>query len=289
MRNSTLWGPALAVTFVCAVGATPASSQLVPPPGPKLVVLISVDQLRGDLLDRYRPAFTGGFQRLLERGYVFTQASEAHALTQTAVGHAALSTGVFPSHNGIVGNDWMQERDGKWSPTYAVADPEALIVGFPKLPGRSPKNLLRGGLPDWMQAADSEAVVVSISGKDRAAVTLAGKVRGQVYWIAPALARFVTSTYYRADYPDWVTRFNETVMPALWADSVWQEAVPIESRGLSRPDTAAYEGDAIHTAFPHVAARELKRGGRPRSMRGPIVSPGRTAPSCCSLRRPWTN
>ena len=142
---------------------------------------------------------------------------------------------------------------------YAVGDPNAAIVGEPRMAGRSPKNLLRGGLADWIQAADPDAVVVSISGKDRAAIALAGKTRGQVYWIAPGIARFVTSTYYRSEYPDWVTRFNQTVMPALWADTTWEQAVPARWRGLSRGDTSAYEGDGLHTAFPHVASQELRR------------------------------
>jgi len=90
---------------------------------------------------------------------------------------------------------------------------------------------------------------------------LAGRARGHVYWIAPTLGRFVTSTYYRSAYPDWVTRFNETVMPALWADSSWTEALPECWRALSRLDTAAYEADGLHTAFPHVAANEVSRGG----------------------------
>lgn len=248
-----------AAFLVLLLAVTPLVARASGPPSPKLVVLISVDQLRGDLLERYRAAFTGGFKRLLDQGHVFTQASEKHGVTHTAAGHATLSTGVFPARSGIVANDWLEERDGRWTSMYAVADADVAIVGAPRMPGRSPKNMLRGGLADWIQAADSDAVVVSISGKDRAAVTLAGRTRAQAYWIAPGLARFVTSTYYRSEYPDWVTHFNETVMPTLWADTTWRQVVPPRWRGLSRADTAGYEGEGGHTAFPHVASGELKR------------------------------
>jgi len=53
--------------------------------GPRLVVMLVIDQLRGDLLDRYESVFTGGFRRLLDEGFRFTQASHAHARTSTAL------------------------------------------------------------------------------------------------------------------------------------------------------------------------------------------------------------
>ena len=144
--------------------------------GPKLVVMISADQLRGDLIDRYAEVFNGGFTRLLEQGYSFTQASHAHAVTHTAAGHATLSTGVFPSRSGIVANAWAHRSGEEWTSMYAVEDLESPILGVPELPGRSPKNLLRGGLADWVAAADDDARIVSLSGKDRAAITMAGGV-----------------------------------------------------------------------------------------------------------------
>ncbi len=230
--------------------------------GPRLVVMISVDQLRADLVERYAPAFTGGFGRLLDSGFRFSEASHAHANTETAVGHATLSTGVFPSRSGIVANNWSFMANGSWEDMYAVEDPDARIVGMPDAPGRSPRNLLRGGLADWVLAADPEARVASISLKDRAAITMAGKTRSQVYWIVPAAGRFVTSTYYRDEYPGWVDRFNTEVMPGLLADTAWTEIVPQDERSLARPDSASYEGDGVHTTFPHLASQETTPQGR---------------------------
>jgi len=229
---------------------------------PALVVMISVDQLRADLVERYAPAFTGGFRRLLDTGFRFSGASHAHANTETAVGHATLSTGVFPSRSGIVANNWSVMENGSWRDMYAVEDPESPIVGMPDAPGRSPKNLLRGGLADWVLAADPESRVASISLKDRAAITMAGKTRSQVYWIVPAAGRFVTSTYYRDQYPAWVDRFNAEVMPTLLTDTAWTEIVPQNERSLARPDSASYEGDGIHTTFPHLASQETTPQGR---------------------------
>jgi hypothetical protein len=252
----------VALALACVLQGAPCAAQSQRQEGPQLVVMISVDQFRGDLVERYAPAFTGGFKRLLDQGFRYTEASHAHASTETAVGHATLSTGVFPSRSGIVANNWsMRDGDG-WRDMYAVEDLDSPVLGQPDMPGRSPRNLMRGGLADWVLAADPEARVASISGKDRAAITMAGQTRGQVYWIAPSVGRFVTSTYYRDSYPDWVERFNTDVMPGLLADTVWNDEVPEAMRGLARADAAPYEGDGVHTTFPHLASQETTPEGR---------------------------
>ncbi|MGD8869166.1 MAG: alkaline phosphatase family protein [Gemmatimonadales bacterium] len=246
---------AAVLTFASAAIATSARAQQAQTERPQLVVLISVDQMRADLVDRYASEFTGGFKRFLDDGFRFTQASHAHAVTHTAAGHATLSTGCFPSRSGIVANNWRQKVGSTWQDMYAVQDTASHIVGVQGLEGRSPRNLLRTGLADWVAAADPDALVVSLSGKDRAAITMAGKSHGQVYWLAPSLGRFVTSVYYRDSYPDWITRFNDEQMPVLWADTAWVEEVPAGERGLARADSADYENGG-HSTFPHLASQE---------------------------------
>ncbi len=224
-----------------------------------LYVSVVVDQLRPDVLEKYAPAFTGGLKRLLDGGYRFTQASHAHARTSTAPGHATLTTGVIPARHGVIANSWQQRRGFRWEPMYAVADPESPILGFENeasLEGRSPATMLRDGLPDWFAAANPDSRRVSISKKDRAAVPMGGQNTEHVYWILGELGQFITSTYYRRDYPRWLERFNRDVMPGIMAPHVWDTEVPPEYRGLARDDEAAYEGDGIHTVFPHVSAEE---------------------------------
>lgn len=253
MKNSVMKGAWFALLFSLTAAACAAQGSKEPP---QLVVLIAVDQMRGDLLDRYASLYTGGFRRFLDEGYRFRVASHAHANTETAAGHATLSTGVFPSRSGIVANNWSQKSGDSWAPMYALADSLMPIVGIPGMEGRSPKNMLRGGLADWVQAQDGEARIVSLSQKDRAAITLAGKTHGTVFWLANPQARFVTSGFYRSDYPDWVTRFNETRMPEIVGDSVWAQEAPSRAQALARADSALYEYDGIHTTFPHVAWEE---------------------------------
>jgi len=233
---------------------------------PSLVVFVSLDQVRGDLLERYDAHFTSGFRRLHDDGFRFLNATHLHSKTATAVGHATLSTGVFPARSGIVGNEWRERTTDGWSLVYSVEDTLTHILGLPAMEGRSPKNLLRGGLADWISEADSGAIIVSGSRKDRAAVTMAGKARGHVYWIPANEGRWVTSSFYADDYPGWISRLNREQMPRIFGDSIWEQNVPAVARGASRPDTSEFEGDGEHSFFPHRFHDEVRNPESPSAL-----------------------
>lgn len=255
MKIRRVWFLALPVLVLTVAGFRAARSVAE---RPRLVVLISVDQLREDLLPRYDRYFTGGFRRLLDEGAYFVGQHD-HAGSETGPGHATLSTGVYPSHSGIVANDWKERVGDRWVTVYNVADSLSSIVGFPGDEGMSPRNLLHTGVADWV-AATPGAKVASFTGKDRSAILMAGKSRGQVYWFSSEHGQFVTSAYYASAYPGWVQDFNTRILPTL-ADSVWGEESPVAARALARPDTAAYEGDLNTVAFPHTFAAEGQPGG----------------------------
>jgi hypothetical protein len=121
-------------------------------------------------------------------------------------------------------------------------------------------------LADWIATADSGAKIVAASRKDRAAITLAGKTRGHVYWIPENQGLFVTSTFYAEEYPTWVDRFNREEMPRIFSDTVWEQTMPAAYRALSREDTAEYEGDGVHTSFPHRFSEEGGDPNRPGAL-----------------------
>ncbi|MCI0433791.1 MAG: alkaline phosphatase family protein, partial [Gemmatimonadetes bacterium] len=226
---------------------------------PRLAVVVVVDQLATHMMDRYADVFTGGFRRLLDEGHRFANAVHEHALTETAAGHATLSTGLFPSRHGIVANDWFEQSGSSWRSVYSVSDGASPIVGLEGAEGRSPANLQSGGFADWLQAADPQAKVLSVSRKDRAAIPLAGRTRAHVYWMNPEAGRFVTSTYYRSEDPDWVVQFNAG-MPWSYGDTVWTSTVPAALVSRARPDSSVFEGDGVHVTFPHRAAEEADSG-----------------------------
>src|SRR5687767_15825765 len=112
MRHSLLSIIGLASLTIGACARAPEPP--APAAAPALVVWITVDQLRGDLLDHYRPMWTGGFRRLLGEGRIYTNALHVHGATVAAAGHASLSTGVHPATDGVVGNAWVELSGDKW-------------------------------------------------------------------------------------------------------------------------------------------------------------------------------
>jgi hypothetical protein len=259
-RHWLAWVPLVAGVVGCGRAAAPAGNAVPAADAPALVVLISVDQLREDLLQRYDRFYTGGFRRLLDQGAVFSGTHD-HAVTETAPGHATLATGVVPARSGIVGNDWQELVDRRWVGVYNVSDSLSPIVGEPRLEGMSPRNLKRPGLADWVLTANPGAKVVSIGGKDRSAILLAGQSRGQVYWYNGEAGRFVTSRYYADQYPAWLERFNAQELQSYF-DTVWVNTAPAEARALARPDAVPYEGDGVRTTFPHRFREEAGPDGQ---------------------------
>jgi predicted AlkP superfamily pyrophosphatase or phosphodiesterase len=233
-----------------------------PQDSPKLVVLVVVDQLRADLLERYDDAFTGGFRRLMDGGMYFTRATHDHARTATAPGHTTLGTGVYPTRHGIVGNGWAEfDKQGIPREVYAVGDDDSPILGDSLLPGRSPANIYREGLASWIRAQDADSRVVALSSKDRAAIGMLAKARGEAYWLNPETGRFVTSTFYHDSYPRWIQQFNEQVMPTVFSDTIWQRRIPDALLSRARPDSSAFESQGGFSTFPHLMRNEATAPG----------------------------
>ena len=135
---------------------------------PKLVVQITVDQLRGDLPMRFRERLgEGGFRYLLEQGTHFNNAHYRHANTETAVGHATLVTGADPSRHGIVSNDWFDQKTGKR--VYNTEDDRHHLIGKEpkKHQGVSPRNLLSSTIGDELVLSNTgQSRVFSVLGCD---------------------------------------------------------------------------------------------------------------------------
>ncbi|MCR4295092.1 MAG: alkaline phosphatase family protein, partial [Elusimicrobia bacterium] len=160
----------------------------------RLGVVVVVDQMRPEYLDR-SDLPDGGFRRLRLEGSVFTQARHLHIPTETAPGHAAISTGRTPAVHGIVANDWYDRVAG--SETYCMADAAY---------GLGPEHLRGPTLADALKAADPKSRVFAVSGKDRGAIILGGRKADVALWFDRFNGEFTTSSYYRR--PAWLSAFN---------------------------------------------------------------------------------
>ena len=190
---------------------------------PKLVLQITVDQLRGDLPMRFMERFgEGGFRYLLKKGIHYKNANYQHANTETAVGHATLATGADPSRHGIIANDWIDQETGEF--VYNVEDDRHHIIGSKPKPhkGVSPRNLLVTTIGDELVVDNGgRSRVLSVSVKDRGAILPGGHV-GKAFWYSASSGRFVTSTYYYDDYPEWMKQWNATKPADRYKGKNWE-------------------------------------------------------------------
>ncbi|MGP0021377.1 MAG: alkaline phosphatase family protein [Candidatus Sulfotelmatobacter sp.] len=191
---------------------------------PKLVVVIVIDQFRGDYLERYRDQFgDAGFRFLLDHGAYFPNCDYNYANTRTAPGHSTLFTGAYSNGHGIVANEWWDAK--KKHMVTSVEDDATKLVGVDgDKTGASPHNLLSDTLGDELKlATQGKSRVFALSLKDRASVLPAGFAGDAAYWIEPKSGAWITSTYYRADLPKWVQDFNSSRPQKYW-DREWKDA-----------------------------------------------------------------
>lgn len=210
---------------------------------PTLLVFITVDQLRGDMLDRHARDMRYGYARLM-RGAWFTNAFHDHAITETAPGHATVLSGRFPRTTGIASN------------AAGVADAQyPLLPGSGNEPGASPMRFQGTTLFDWLAARDARTRALSVSRKDRGAILPIGRAKQEVYWYT-ATGAFTTSRYYRDTLPTWVSGFNDRRIPQTYAGTRWVLARDPSVYG--EPD-AVPEENGGRSVFPHQLPEDTAR------------------------------
>lgn len=245
-----------------AVAAVQAGEPGTPP---RLAVVISVDQMRADYLERFRPYFgAGGFKRFLDQGAWFQDCHYQHAVTKTAPGHATILSGVHANVHGVIANDWLDRAT--FVSGNNVEDTGSPLVGLPprlgRYPnatfaakaGRSPRNFLGVTVGDRLKAKyGAAAKVFGVADKDRAAILMSGPKADGAYWTEEG--RFVTSTYYRAALPDWLERFNNERGAAEHFGQTWDRLLEVEIYNrVQGPDDAPGEKDedGLGITFPRV-------------------------------------
>ena len=211
-----------------------------PPEGaPKLVLLIVVDQLRADYLERFAPLLNGGLAELARTSISFTDAHQDHAHTVTATGHAALGTGQHPNRHGVIGNGWY-DRETK-SNIAAVTDPDHDV---------SPRNLEAATLGDYLKTAYPSSKSFGVGAKDRSAIMTSGGKANAAFFFNTRSGDFKTSTYYLEEAPPWLEKFNAQRHLDSHYGKLWTPLVPLEvarQYGIEPVDFGYFE-----RGFPHA-------------------------------------
>ena len=192
---------------------------------PKLVVILIIDQFRGDYLERYHDEFgPSGFRTFTDRGAYFPACYYDYANTRTAPGHATIGTGTYTSGHGIFSNEWWVPASKKV--LSSVDDESTKIVGAEgDAMGASPHNLLADTLGDELRlATQGNSRVFGIALKDRAAILPTGFSANGAYWIDKTSGAWVTSTYYVTEAPHWLTNFNSQKHAQRYLNLDWKDA-----------------------------------------------------------------
>src|SRR4029077_20321399 len=115
---------------------------------PKLVVVIVIDQFRGDYLERYRDQFGDAGCRLpLAHAPYFSNCNYDYPNPRTAPGHSTLFTGAYSNGHGIAANEWWDQKKKRM--VTSVEDDGTKLVGVRgDKTGASPHNLLADTLGD---------------------------------------------------------------------------------------------------------------------------------------------
>ncbi|TXC73828.1 alkaline phosphatase family protein [Sphingorhabdus soli] len=200
-----------ALSFIAL--AVPSSAQQTPASPakpPRLLVVISVDQFSADLFSEYRARFTGGLARL-QQGGVFPSGYQSHSATETCPGHSTILTGDHPARTGIVANDWIDLNAARADKTVYCAEDESVAGSTSSDYTVSDKHLLVPTLGERMKAANPATRVVSVAGKDRAAVMMGGHKVDELWWWDGKRFR----SYAGRAEPGAVTRTNRAVTARL--------------------------------------------------------------------------
>jgi predicted AlkP superfamily pyrophosphatase or phosphodiesterase len=225
----------------------------IPSEKPKLIVIMVIDQLRYDYIYRFWDKFVdNGIKKMVQEGTFCKNAEYNYLLNETSVGHATLSTGSYPSHHGIIADQWyVSLRD---EIVYCVSDDRVSTVGGSYESGRySPANLLSSTIGDELKLSNNfRSRVMGIALDNNAAILSAGHSADYAFWYDPGTGKWITSSWYTDSLPDWVNEFNDKKLPDTYLDRTWETMLPLETYTEHWPDTNILErGFGGRSFFPY--------------------------------------
>jgi len=221
---------------------------------PKLVVLISVDQMRGDYVDRFRQQWSKGLHRLVTEGAWFRQADYPYYTTVTCAGHASISTGTVPAVHGMVANSWAVQNNSRIVSCTDDESQKLISYGSPvRGVAHSAANLMSPTLADEMRSQTWPAArVVGISLKARSAINLSGHKPDAVIWLDEGDGGWVTSTAFaQATAPffaDYLAKHPMSEQLGL----TWDRALPKERYLFEYSREWRRRTPHVTTEFPHL-------------------------------------
>ncbi|MEG1187009.1 MAG: alkaline phosphatase family protein, partial [Bacteroidales bacterium] len=152
---------------------------------PKLVVGITVDQLRGDYLNYLYQAFgEKGFKRLMENGLLYENVAFNFERPDRASAMATLFTGAYPNVNGIIANTFFNTANLR---TESIMHDLKYMGNYTGL-SVSPNRILSSTLTDELKVASNGL--------------------SRIYAIAPDMEQALIGGGHAADGAFWIDNIN---------------------------------------------------------------------------------
>jgi predicted AlkP superfamily pyrophosphatase or phosphodiesterase len=249
MRTLVTWAAVvLSAGGVMAAGQAPAPAAHAVP---KLAVILVVDQMRADYVDRFKDDWTGGLHRMVTQGAWFTHAAFPYLTTVTCAGHATIATGAFPYLHGVFQNAWFDRAKDEM--TTCTDDDSVKPVSYGRKPGEdeSAKLLLLPTFAETMRA-EKKARVVSVSVKARSAIMLAGHGGDAVTWLNRSVDTWQTSSAYsQAPVPEVQAFVTSNPIEADYG-KIWSRQLPVERYHEIDDGPGESPPKGWTSAFPHA-------------------------------------
>ena len=195
----------LITSLITAIVISGINAQTVPAV-PKLVIGLTIDQLRTDYIEAFSAMYgERGFKRLFKEGRVYVNGEYDFIKPDQSSSVASIYTGTSPYYNGIVGNSWMDRN------TLCVVKSvdDKAYMGIYTSENTSPQHLSVSNLADeLMVSTHGESHVYSIAPTKEMAIMGAGHAAKGAFWINDDNGKWSGTTYYGA-FPEWVTNFND--------------------------------------------------------------------------------
>ena len=169
---------------------------------PRLVVAITIDQLRSDYLENFAPYYgTNGFRKLLTQGLVYENAAYPFVSPDKASAISTIISGTTPSYHSIIGEQWLDRNSLR--PINCTEDPS-----HPGVP--TPSQLAVSTLGDEMKvSSQGTAKIFAIAPFEDMAILAAGHAADGAFWLNEKNGQWTSSQYHSSNTPQWILSFNE--------------------------------------------------------------------------------
>lgn len=262
-------------TILLSLAVAPAGSAAAGD-APRLVVGITVDQLRSDYMYALQHLFgEKGFKRMLGGGVVCDNVVFDLPYLDKAVATATLYTGAIPFYNGIPGETVFDVAAHRAVPI--LADPK--FMGNATDDTYSARALRTSTLSDEVKiVGNGLGRVYAVSPNASTSILSGGHIANCALWIDDETGKWVTTTYYN-DAPAYILQRNYIEPLSSRIDTMkWMPLYPPESytaipyytqpfmfkHGFSRADATCYErfktSALVNSEVTDVAIDLIKTG-----------------------------